>query len=158
MEAKSQNSAPYITNDDNRIIAQALEIIERRAFRQHTFSAPKVAGEFFVLRSHALEHEVFSVAYLDAQNRVIAVDEISRGTLTQASVYPREVVKGALAKNAAAVMLHHNHPSGVATPSSADEMLTKRLKTALELVDVRVLDHIITGGAEWYSMAEHGLI
>ena len=156
MEAKSQERAAY--NEDDRIIAQALEIAERRMRREITFNSAKVVGDFFVLRCLGLEHEVFSVAMIDAQNRLIEIQEISRGTLTQAAVYPREVVKAALAANAASVIFHHNHPSGVEEPSRADEQLTNRLKDALALVDVKALDHIVTGGAKWMSFAERGLI
>ena len=105
-----------------------------------------------------LDHEVFMVLFLDVQNRVIASEEMFRGTLTQTSVYPREVVKRALALNAAAVILAHNHPSGSVQPSRADEALTQTLKSALALVDVRVLDHVIVGAGETLSMAERGLL
>ncbi len=98
------------------------------------------------------------VLFLDAQHRLIASEELFHGTLTQTSVYPREVVKRALIHNAAAVMLSHNHPSGLAEPSSADRMLTDALKQALGLVDVRVLDHIVIGEQEALSFAERGLI
>lgn len=103
-------------------------------------------------------HEVFVCLWLDAQHRVIRCDELFRGTLTQASVYPREVVKAALAANAAAVIFAHNHPSGVAQPSRADELLTRSLKEALALVDVRVLDHFIVAGGTALSFAERGLL
>lgn len=103
--------------------------------------------------------EVFIALWLDAQNCLITTDELARGTLTQTSVYPREVVKQALARNAAAVIFAHNHPSGTAEPSRADEMLTSRLKQALALVDVRVLDHfIVAGTATPLSLAERGLL
>lgn len=104
------------------------------------------------------EHEVFMVLFLDAQNRVIAPEEMFRGTLTQTSVYPREVVKRALSLNAAAVILAHNHPSGVAEPSRADEFLTQSLRSALALVDIRVLDHIVIAGSNATSFAERGLL
>jgi DNA repair protein RadC len=103
-------------------------------------------------------HEVFVAVLLDAQNRVIAVEELFRGTLTQTSVYPREVVKQALHHNAAAVIFAHNHPSGTAEPSGADQVLTQALKSALALVDVRVLDHFIIGGGAALSFAERGLL
>ena len=105
-----------------------------------------------------LPHEVFAVLWLDAQNRLIAFEELFRGTLTQTSVYPREIVKGALARNAAAVILAHNHPSGVPEPSRADENLTRILKEALALVDVRVLDHLVVASTGVTSLAERGLI
>lgn len=160
MKAKSQNPAPYNASneDEDRIIAQAMAIIERRSRRGMAFTSAKTVGEYFIIQSRDLEHEVFSVAFLDSQNRLISIEELSRGTLNQAAVYPREIAKAALSANAASVIFHHNHPSGYAEPSGADELLTARLKTALELFDVRVLDHVITGGAEYYSFAEHGLI
>jgi DNA repair protein RadC len=104
------------------------------------------------------DHEVFMALFLDAQHRVIAPEEMFRGTLTQTSVYPREVVKRALAMNAAAVIFAHNHPSGIAEPSRSDELLTQALKTALALVDVRVLDHIVIAGSNAISFAERGLL
>ena len=113
------------------------------------------------LKAHLapLRHEVFFALWLDAQNRLLVGEELFRGTLTQTSVYPREVVKRALAHNAAAVILAHNHPSGVADPSSADERLTRELKQALALVDVKVLDHfIVAGNASPLSFAERGCL
>ncbi len=101
---------------------------------------------------------MFAVIHLDAQNRVIEYVEMFRGTVSQTSVYPREVVKEALARNSAALLLVHNHPSGVAEPSRADEMLTQTLKSALALVDVRVLDHLIVAGSAILSFAERGLL
>jgi DNA repair protein RadC len=105
-----------------------------------------------------LEHEVFCVLFLDAQHRIIALKQMFRGTVSQTSVYPREVVKEALSVNAAAVILAHNHPSGSVEPSRADEFLTQTLKTALALVDVRVLDHLVVAGADVCSFAERGLV
>lgn len=121
-------------------------------------SSPSVVKEFLRLRLAALPHEVFAVVHLDAQNRVIDYAEMFRGTVTQTSVYPREVVREAMVRNSAAVLLVHNHPSGTTQPSRADELLTQTIKAALALVDVRVLDHLIVGGAEILSMAERGLL
>ena len=104
------------------------------------------------------EYESFVALFLDSQHRLIAVDELFRGTLTQTSVYPREVLKAALKENAAAVIFAHNHPSGIPEPSKADERLTTALKSALALVDVRVLDHFIVAGAGVLSFAERGLL
>jgi DNA repair protein RadC len=104
------------------------------------------------------EYEVFAVVLLDAQNRVLSCEELFRGTLTQTSVYPREVVKVALAANAGSAIFAHNHPSGVSEPSGADRQLTKHLAEALALVDIRVLDHFIVAGAESMSFAERGLL
>lgn len=121
-------------------------------------SSPQAVRDWLRLHCANLEHEVFIALHLDAQNRVISVDELFRGTLTQTSVYPREVVKAALRVNAAAVIFAHNHPSGVAEPSRADEALTQSLKHALALVDVKVLDHFVIGGSGLASFAERGLI
>lgn len=121
-------------------------------------SSPAAVRDYLRLKLGTLEHEVFAVIHLDAQHRVIEYVEMFRGTVTQTSVYPREVMKEALAHNSAALILVHNHPSSTATPSRADEALTKQLKQALSMVDVKVLDHLIVGGAEIYSMAEHGLM
>ncbi len=121
-------------------------------------SSPQVLRDWLRLHCAGLQHEVFLVLYLDAHHRLIEAEELFRGTLTQTSVYPREVVKGALARNAAALALAHNHPSGEAEPSRADELLTQTLKSALSLVDVRIIDHFIVAGEQVVSFAELGLI
>jgi DNA repair protein RadC len=147
--------------DDDAIVAQALRILERRARYTDnvSISSPAAARDFCRLKLAGLPHEVFGVLWLDAQNRLIAFEELFRGTLTQTSVYPREVVKAALARNAAAVIMTHNHPSGVAEPSDADRHITQVIKTALALVDVRVLDHLVVAAAAGVtSFAERGLI
>ncbi len=124
-----------------------------------TMASPQAVRDWLRLSLGNLQHEVFVALWLDAQNRLIASEELFRGTLTQTSVYPREVVKRALMHNAGAVILAHNHPSGLAEPSRADEVLTSSLKQALALIDVKLLDHfIVTGGAEPLSFAERGLI
>lgn len=121
-------------------------------------SSTKAVRDFLRIKLGTLEHEVFAVIHLDAQHRVIEYVEMFRGTVTQTSVYPREVVKEAMAHNTAAIVLVHNHPSGVAEPSRADEHLTQTLKSALSLVDVRVIDHLIVAGPTILSFAERGLI
>lgn len=121
-------------------------------------TSPQAVRDYLRLSLAEREHEVFVVVFLDAQNRVIRTEELFRGTLTQTSVYPREVVKSALKHNAAAVILAHNHPSGVAEPSQADQSLTDSLKRALAMVDVRVLDHFIVGRGRALSFAEKGLL
>jgi len=121
-------------------------------------SSPQVLRDWLRLHCAGLQHEVFLVIYLDAHHRLIEAEELFRGTLTQTSVYPREVVKGALTRNAAALALAHNHPSGEAEPSRADELLTQTLKSALNLVDVRIIDHFIVAGDKVVSFAELGLI
>lgn len=140
-------------------IAAALSILTARMKRErYKADSPATVRQFLTLQHAGLTHEVFCVLHLDAQHHVLAYAEMFRGTLTQTSVYPREVVKEALANNSAAVILSHNHPSGVSEPSQADQMLTRQLKSALALVDVQMLDHIVTAGAESVSFAERGLL
>ncbi|HYD82807.1 MAG TPA: DNA repair protein RadC, partial [Opitutus sp.] len=128
------------------------------ARRTDALSSPTAVRDYLRLLLAEREHEVFVAVFLDAQNRVIASEELFRGTLTQTSVYPREVVKAALRHNAAGVILAHNHPSGVAEPSQSDQMLTETLKRALTMIDVRVLDHFIVGRGAACSFAERGLL
>lgn len=141
---------------------QAVLEMSRRALAEDlkqgsVFASPAAVRDYLRLHLAGLKHEVFFALWLDAQNRLIVAEELFRGSLTQTSVYPREVVKKALHNNAAAVVLAHNHPSGVPEPSSADELLTRELKAALGLVDVRVLDHfIVAGSAPPLSLAERG--
>ena len=123
-----------------------------------SMSAPKAVKDFLTLHFAGQEYESFVVIFMDAQHRVIKASELFRGTLTQTSVYPREVVKASLKHNCAAVILAHNHPSGSTEPSQADQMLTTALKQALALVDVRVLDHFVVAGNKAMSFAERGLI
>ena len=143
---------------------QAVLEMSRRALaeemkRSNAFSTPAAVRDYLRLHLAGLAHEVFLALWLDAQNCLIAAEELFHGTLTQTSVYPREVVKKALWHNAAAVVLAHNHPSGVAEPSNADQLLTRELKQALALVDVRVLDHFIVAGQNQpLSFAERGLL
>jgi DNA repair protein RadC len=121
-------------------------------------TSPESAKAFLCSRIGHLEHEAFWCLWLDSQNRLIVAEEMFRGTVTQTSVYPREVVKQALAANAAAVIFAHNHPSGLPEPSRADEMLTSTLKSALALVDVKVLDHFVVAGNHAVSFAARGLL
>jgi DNA repair protein RadC len=121
-------------------------------------NSPQVLRDWLRLYCAGLEHEIFLVLYLDANHRLIEAQELFRGTLTQTSVYPRELVKGALARNAAALVVAHNHPSGQAEPSRADEYLTQTLRSTLSLVDVRVLDHFVVAGDQIVSFSERGLI
>jgi DNA repair protein RadC len=121
-------------------------------------SAPRIVREFLRMRLRDLPYEVFAILYLDNRHRVICFEELFRGTIDGAHVHPREVVREALAHNAAATILVHNHPSGVSEPSQADELITRRLKEALALVDIRLLDHLIVGDASVASFAERGLL
>jgi DNA repair protein RadC len=143
-------------------LVAVLELARRALAQQLTarevFSSPGAVKEYLQLRLAGKEHEVFAVLFLDAQNRLVAMEELFRGTLTQTSVYPREVVLHALRHKAAAVVLAHNHPSGTVQPSRADEALTQTLKASLALIDVRVLDHVIVAPGDALSMAERGLL
>ncbi len=142
---------------------QAVVEMARRALKEEiaardALSSPKAVRDYLCLHLGTLPHEVFLGLFLDAQNRIIASEELFRGTLSQTSVYPREVVKRALHHNAAALIFAHNHPSGVAEPSNADQLLTQALKSALGLVDVRVLDHFVVAGNGVVSFAERGMV
>ena len=143
-------------------LVAVLELARRALTQQLTqkplFNTPQAVRDYLQLQLGGLHHEVFAVLFLDSQHRLIALEEMFRGTLTQTSVYPREVVKQALTLNASSVVLAHNHPSGTAQPSRADEALTHTLKAALALVDVRVLDHFVVTASQAVSMAELGLV
>jgi DNA repair protein RadC len=145
--------------------AELMAVLElaRRALAEQLkaktlFSTPQEVRDYLQLQLGSRPHEIFAVLFLDSQHRLIVLEELFRGTLTQTSVYPREVVVRALALNAASVVLAHNHPSGGAQPSRADEALTHTLKAALGLVDVRVLDHFVVTSTQVVSMAELGLL
>ena len=142
---------------------QAVSEMARRALKEvmverESLGSPQAVKDYLTLSLGNLDHEVFVVLFLDARNRLLGSEEMFRGTLTQTSVYPREVAKRALTYNAAAVILAHNHPSGAPEPSQADRLLTHSLKDALALIDVRVLDHIIVAGRQTSSFAERGLV
>jgi DNA repair protein RadC len=143
-------------------LGAVLELAKRALGEQlranSVLGSPAAVRDYLRLAIGALEHEVFLALLLDPQHRVLKPLELFRGTLTQTSVYPREVVKAALAANAAAVIFAHNHPSGVAQPSRADELLTRQLKEALALVEIKVLDHFIVAGNQCLSFAERGLL
>jgi DNA repair protein RadC len=166
MKVKNETSPIYnvalksCIDTEDEIIEKALKILELRLYRGNadTLNSPDVVRDFLKVRLCQLEHEEFHCTWLDAQHQVISHDTMFIGTLTQASVYPREVVKAALKHNAAAVIFAHNHPSGVAEPSQSDHMMTDELKRALSLVDVRVLDHFIIARESTLSFAERGMI
>lgn len=143
-------------------VAAARELARRALSEQmkarDSLASPAAVRDYLRLRLQGLGHEVFWAVFVDAQNRVIAAEELFRGTLTQTSVYPREVVKRALAHNAAGVILAHNHPSGVAEPSIQDQALTRALAESLALVDVKILDHFIVAPGAGLSFAERGLL
>lgn len=167
LTAKTETRAQYavqreinatVANEDS-IIAAALEILARRMRSSGVLmDSPEVVRDWLRLRVGGKPHEEFGCIWLNAAHEVIEAGEMFRGTLTQTSAYPREVVKEALRINAAACILYHNHPSGAAEPSIADEMLTRTLKEALAMVDVRVLDHMVVTAEKITSFAERGLL
>lgn len=145
--------------NEDKIINQAIEILEKRLKQPtQTLTNPKDVADYLKLVFNGLEYESFRVLYLNAQNQLIESSEMFKGTINTAAVYPREVVKAALSFNAAAVILAHNHPSGLAQPSSEDRQITDRLTKALSLIDVNVLDHFIIGGLVSYSFAENRIM
>ena len=158
VETLVRRSRRCVDESHERVILDAIGILTARFKARDVFASPDAVKDYLRLEAEGLAHEVFAVMFLDAQNRMIGYERMFRGTLTQTSVYPREVVKQALAANAASVVLHHNHPSGVFEPSRSDDALTQTLKAALALVDVRILDHVITSDAGALSMAEKGLV
>ncbi|MES2979778.1 MAG: DNA repair protein RadC [Pseudomonadota bacterium] len=151
-----------MTGINRAALVSVLELVRRATGEQlkqrDVFTSPDAVKHFLQLHIARLPHEVFAVMFLDAQNRLIEMEVMFRGTLTQTSVYPREIVKRALDHDAAAVIFSHNHPSGTTEPSKADEALTVTLKQALALVDVRVLDHVVVAPGMASSFAETGLI
>lgn len=156
-------STPSLIAPEARARLSASIELARRALLEEirsgsALTSPAAVRDYLKLRLAGLEHEVFLVVMVDAQHRVLVAEELFRGTLTQTSVHPREIVKAALRANAAAVIFAHNHPSGVAQPSQADEMLTRQLREALALIEVRVLDHMIVAGNQTLSFAERGLL
>ena len=140
------------------ILEMAHRHLHENLMRSDVLSSPEQTKQYLQLRLQSYPYEVFACLFLDNRHRILAFEELFRGTIDGASVYPREVVRRALQHNAAAIIFSHNHPSGVAEPSRADEQITLRLKQALELIDVRTLDHIIVGQAETVSLAERGLL
>ena len=169
MQIKSEDLATYsvepqipsgerLTPGEWRVVDTALELLRKRVNRADVLSSPSLVKSYLAIQAAKFDVEVFSVLYVDAQNRPIELVELHRGTLTQTSVYPREVLKHALRLNACSAIITHNHPSGNPQPSEADKALTQTLKKALAMVDVRLLDHIITAAGATYSFAEAGLV
>lgn len=158
-------STLYVQEGEDFRVARAEDVISRaktllaQRYRAGSpvLGSPSLTQDFLRVHLAACEHEVFGVLHLDARHRLIAAEDLFRGSISNASVHPREVVKAVLLKNAAAIVLYHNHPSGLSEPSAADELITRRLKEALALIDVRVLDHLIVAEIT-YSFAEHGLL
>jgi DNA repair protein RadC len=155
MAVRGMGEAKYVQLQ--AVLEMARRAIHEEIKQADSLASPRAVRDYLRLTLARLPHEVFVAVYLSAQNRVIAVDELFRGTLTQTSVYPREVVKRALAHNAASVIFAHNHPSGEPTPSQADRLLTRTLADALALIDVHVLDHFVVAPGASVSFAEQGL-
>lgn len=166
LTVRTEDHPPYIITRVQRtdtaedaILTEALRILSARLSRTgHTFDSPQAVKGYCMLEIGGLEHEVFGCLFLDSQHRLIEFRRMFTGTLAQTSVYPREVVKAALQANAGAVIFTHNHPSGSPEPSRADEYLTSTLKTALALIDVRVIDHMVVSATGCTSFAERGLL
>lgn len=156
--AVTPTAEKFFTAEEERVIANALAILNSRIKSKKTLASPEDTRNYFRITLSGRECEYFTCLFLDNRHRVIEYEEMFRGTVDGASVHPREVVKAALRHNAAAVIFAHNHPSGAAEPSNADKTITLRLREALALVDVRVLDHFIIGEGEPVSMTERGLI
>jgi DNA repair protein RadC len=167
MKVKSETEAVYIAvssssvsaKQEDEVVAHALEILERRIRKcEFKISSLDDVKKFFVLKLAELEHEVFCVLYLNSQNQIICHEELFRGTLNQAVIYPREVVKRALHHNANAIILCHNHPSGLCEASSSDRTITDVIKKALALIEVNLLDHVIVGQTNTLSFVERGYL
>ena len=147
-----------LTIEEQEIVYSALNILNDHYKPGKKLSDPAITGAFLQLRLNNLAHEVFEILWLDTQHRIIDIEMVASGTINQAAIYPREVVKSALKHNASACILAHNHPSGDVTESNADMVLTNRLKASLALIDVRVLDHFIVGGSGYLSFVLKGLL
>ena len=158
MKVKSEDKSEYTNNsEENAIIAQALKILESRLVKkEHWFTCPQDTENYLKLKLASLENEQFHCLFLDSKNALIKCECLFTGTIDGASVYPREVIKRALQLNAAALIFAHNHPSGNPEPSKADIAITKQLKECAGLFNIRVLDHVIIGGVEAYSLANNG--
>lgn len=152
------STGSYVAASDDVIVAEALALTDRQMRRGPCLNDTRTVKQHLLLRYSRHQHEVFAIIYLDAQLRVIDHEDLFRGTIDNAVVYPREVVKAVLAHNAHSVILVHNHPSGIPEPSVPDQQITNRLKEALALIDVRVLDHLIVGHDFVESFAERGLL
>ncbi|EIU4871253.1 RadC family protein [Pseudomonas aeruginosa] len=148
----------YLPASADDILEAARQVIDQKMQRGAELTSPAAVKDYLRTKLAGFEHEVFAVLFMDTRHRLIEYREMFRGTIDGASVYPRELVKEALRCNAAAVIVSHNHPSGNPEPSAADRTLTERLKQALGLVDVRVLDHVIVAGGDTTSFAERGLL
>lgn len=147
------------SDEASKVIDQAMRILKARVCKAGVMlNSPQVVKDYLVIKYAEAEREVFGVIWLNVKNRILAHEEMFLGTLTHCSVHPREVLKAALKHNAASAIFYHNHPSGSAEPSEADKRLTGTLTNALSIIDVRSLDHIVIGGVDTFSFAEHSMI
>lgn len=153
-----KRSAIKVQPSDEEILAAAEAILHNRLARQGKISEPSEAARYLQSRCAHFEHEIFGVVFLDTRHQIIAVEHLFRGTIDGSEVHPREVAKAALQHNAAALVLFHNHPSGNPEPSAADRAVTARLKQALALLEIRILDHFIITAGSWTSMAQRGWV
>ena len=154
-----ESRGKYRIASETEIKNSALMSLEEKVKSDgYVFGSPDAASGFLCLKIGDLPHEVFGVIFMDSQHKMIEYREMFRGTISQTSVYPREIAKEGLLLNAATVILAHNHPSGNLQPSNADLNLTRKLKETLDLVDIRILDHFIVAGSQYFSMAEKGLM
>ena len=153
-----ETSAGYLPISDSEVIDMALRILAERVTQGPVMSSPRVVKDFLRLRFSGLQHEVFCVLYLDKRHRLIACEDLFRGTVDGANVFPREIIKASLRHNAASILCAHNHPSNNPSPSQADELITTRIKAAVELLDLKLLDHLVVTAGETVSFAELGLI
>lgn len=153
----SHRYTKQLTTAQQAMIREAASLLERTYVAGPPVTRPSEIAELFKLRLSSLPHEIFAVAFLDTRHRVIAIEDMFRGTIDGTTVHPREVAKRALELNAAAIILAHNHPSGNPDPSQQDLGLTRRLTEAMALLDIRVLDHLIVGGGDFVSLSERGL-
>jgi len=144
--------------NEEQVLARARRILEKRLLTTPCLENPNQVQEYLTYRVGHMEQEVFGVIFLSTRHQILSMEEMFYGTIDSATVHPREVVKRALALNAAAVILYHCHPSGIPEPSASDQAITRRLKDALALVDMRILDHIVVGNLQCVSMAERGLV
>jgi len=159
LKPQESRAVSHIASDfscDDHIVARGISILENRVKRSRPLDSPKDVRDFCVLKLSPLEHEVFYCLYLNNQLEYIDSHEMFRGTLSQATVYPREVAKEALKRNAAAIIVAHNHPSGRLDPSRADIQMTKQLEQAMQLLDIRLVDHILVAGGKSLSLKEGG--
>ncbi|MCC4586426.1 DNA repair protein RadC [Xanthomonas sp. NCPPB 1067] len=159
LDPTHSTSSTVFSDPERRFIHQAIALLEHRLFQRGAcIDSPKAVFDFLRLKLGSETHEVFAAVFLDIKHRVIAFEALAQGSIDQAVIYPRTIVKRAIELNAAAVILAHNHPSGCTSRSEADRIITDRLRAALELVDVRILDHVIVGKGDPYSFAEAGLL